>query len=75
VNHRDQSEQGGGFRDSAVLIMVSDLEHSRADMGRYNKIFREFRDGGSQGDGAQLLAKIFPRLLLGGGTTSAGFQG
>ena len=45
--------------------MVNDLEHSRADMGRYNKIFREFRDGGSQGDGAQLLAKIFHRLLLG----------
>ena len=45
--------------------MVNDLEHSRADMGRYNKIFREFRDGGSQADGVQLLAKIFHRFLLG----------
>ena len=45
--------------------MVNDLEHSRADVGKYNKIFREFRDGGSQGDGAQLPAKIFHRLLLG----------
>ena len=65
VKHRDQSEQGGGFRASAVLIMVNDLEHSRADVGRYNKILREFRDGVSQGDGAQLLAEIFHRLLLG----------
>ena len=65
VKHRDQNEQGGGFRDSAVLIMVYDLEHSKADMGRYNKIFREFRAGGSQGDRVQLLAEIFHRLLLG----------
>ena len=34
-------------------------------MGRYNKIFCEFQDGGSQGDGAQLLAKIFHRVLFG----------
>ena len=47
------------------MIMVYDLEHSKADMGRYNKIFREFRAGGSQGDRVQLLAEIFHRLLLG----------
>ena len=45
--------------------MVNDLEHSRADMGPYNKILREFRDELSQGDGAQLLAEIFHKLLLG----------
>ena len=47
------------------MIMVNDLQHSRANMGRYNKIFCEFQDGGSHGDGAQLLAKIFHRLLVG----------
>ena len=65
VKHRDQGEQGGGFGDTAELVMVNDLEYSGADMGRYSKIFREFRDCRSQGDGAQMFTKVFDRLLLG----------
>ena len=52
--HGNQSVQGGGSWNTAVLVRVYNLQHRWTDVSEYHKIFRNLRDSGRQGDRTQV---------------------
>ena len=62
--HGNQSVQGGGSWNTAVLVRVYNLQHRWTDVSEYHKIFRNLRDSGRQGDRTQVLSSIYHGFLL-----------